>query len=455
VLDEAIRELTATLEELRVAEEELRQQNETLRESQESLGGERERYRSLFNFAPDAYLVTDLDGTIEEANAAAGDLLGRVPHHLHGKPLSVMIPPERHRDFRNLMLGLASEAATTTWEFEVAGPRSAPVPVEGRVQAFTHEGRVALRWLLRDLTERRSAQEALRRANADLEARVAERTAALLAANETLLAREREREALVAELRASEVRLTEQKRELARSNDDLRDFAYVASHDLKEPLRGISNYAGFLLDDCGEAIGPAGREKLEVMQRLAKRLHDLLDSLLEYSRAGRMDLCWEQVPLGELVEEITDSLHPWLKEHNAEVRVGRLPTVSCDRARISEVLSNLIVNAVKYNEADCRTVDVQRLPAESPGFERIMVRDNGIGIDTRHAEAIFKMFRRLHPRDRFGGGTGAGLAIVRKIVERHGGRIWVDNIPGPGSTFQLELPASGRVGHRSVASTRA
>jgi PAS domain S-box-containing protein len=448
--DEALRELSATLQALQVAEEELRQQNDTLREAQFSLERERERYRSLFNFAPDAYIVTDQHGVVLEANAASAELLGVSARSLVGKPLSVAVVMEHRKDFRGRFHQVVGGNRVTGWEFEVVTPRG-PVPVEATVQPYAEpaeDQKLVLRWLLRDITERRRAQSDLRGANSglaaanrDLESRVAERTRELKEANQALLAEAERRELLVEELRASEGRLMERTRELGRSNQDLQDFAYVASHDLREPLRGISNYATFLLEDSGPRLGEEGREKLEVITRLCRRLHDLLESLLEYSRAGRMELHPEPVEASEVALEALDSLAPWFAENGAKVEVGRLPRVKADRARLGEVVSNLMVNAVKYNTAPEKMVWLDECAGAPPGFARLCVRDNGIGIEPRHAEAVFKMFRRLHPRDRFGGGTGAGLAIVRKIIERHGGKIWVESTPGKGSTFVLELPA--------------
>ncbi|WZO98100.1 ATP-binding protein [Isosphaeraceae bacterium EP7] len=236
--------------------------------------------------------------------------------------------------------------------------------------------------------------------------------------------------------------------ELARSNTDLDAFAYIASHDLKEPLRGIHNYATFLLEDYAEKLEPDGTAKLETLVRLSKRMEDLIESLLRYSRLGREELSVVPVDLNELVAEVLDSLQARLLGPDVEIRIPRpLPVVRCDRVGIGEVLSNLVANAIKYNLNRPAWVEIGYAepvrPAEGmptpPGELVLYVRDNGIGIPEKHALLIFRLFKRLHGRDKFGGGTGAGLTIAKKIVERHGGSIWVESGPEQGSTFYFTL----------------
>jgi signal transduction histidine kinase len=235
---------------------------------------------------------------------------------------------------------------------------------------------------------------------------------------------------------------------LRQSNADLEDFAHLVSHDLKEPLRGIMLTAKFTLDDHGDKLPPEGRAQLETLVRLPTRLAAMLDALLEYSRAWRADLGIQSVDLGRLVGETVDSLRPWLKEQSAEAAVVTpMPTVRCDPARASQIFGNLITNGVKYNRSEAKRVEVG-----ATGEGALFVRDNGIGIPPDKASHIFRMFRRLHAKDEFGGGTGSGLALAKKIVERHGGRIWVESRPGQGATFFFTLcPENGPVHSGSVA----
>jgi len=242
--------------------------------------------------------------------------------------------------------------------------------------------------------------------------------------------------------------------DLERSNKDLDDFAYIASHDLKEPLRGISNYATFLIEDYAEKLDDDGHEKLNTLRRLCERMDALITSLLHYSRVGRADLAVDETDLNPLVAEVVDSLRLTLEEKNVEVRIPQpLPTVTCDAVRVREVFHNLIANAVKYNNKTEKWIEIgheqtdrantpptsDAVPCNHDGLIVFYVKDNGIGIREKHLDAIFRIFKRLHGRDKFGGGTGAGLTFVKQIVERHGGRIWVESQQGEGSTFYFTL----------------
>ncbi|WP_216360343.1 ATP-binding protein [Deinococcus indicus] len=239
--------------------------------------------------------------------------------------------------------------------------------------------------------------------------------------------------------------------DLERSNADLDAFAYIASHDLKEPLRGLHNYSVFLLEAYEHQLDEDGAAKLRTLVRLTQRMDALIDSLLLYSRVGRMDLSFRATDLNELMREVLDVLSPRLEQLRVNVQVAPdLPTLTVDRVRTGEIFSNLITNAMKYNDKPQPAVQIGTLrpeeradlpvPAGVPDHATILfVSDNGIGIREKHFENIFRIFKRLHARDQFGGGTGAGLTIVRKIVERHGGQIWVNSEYGQGSVFYFTL----------------
>ena len=248
--------------------------------------------------------------------------------------------------------------------------------------------------------------------------------------------------------------LAQVNKELSRSNIELDAFAYIASHDLKEPLRGIYNYSSFLIEDYGEILGEDGSDKLNTLMRLTHRMEDLINSLLHYSRLGRAELNLKPVNLNNLLIGVLDVIKASARDTQVEFKIPQpLPTIDCDRTQVNELFTNLISNGIKYNQqthkiieigyldaADLSTDQLQPMPFEQNADKTIFyVRDNGIGIREKHLEAIFRIFKRLHGQKKFGGGTGAGLTIARKIVERHGGEIWVESVYQAGSTFYFTL----------------
>lgn len=248
--------------------------------------------------------------------------------------------------------------------------------------------------------------------------------------------------------------LAQVNKELSRSNVELDAFAYIASHDLKEPLRGIYNYSSFLIEDYGNLLDEAGIDKLNTLMRLTHRMEDLINSLLHYSRLGRAELQMRPVDLNDLVAGVLDVIQASARDTQVEYKIPRsLPTVNCDRTQVNELFTNLISNGIKYNQKAEKIIEIGYLDHDDPVFIQKMleypenspaktifyVRDNGIGIRERHLESIFRIFKRLHGQKKYGGGTGAGLTIAKKIVERHGGEIWVKSVYKEGSTFYFTL----------------
>ncbi|MFG3657322.1 ATP-binding protein [Streptomyces sp. NPDC047706] len=226
--------------------------------------------------------------------------------------------------------------------------------------------------------------------------------------------------------------------ELRTTNLDLDSFAHVAAHDLKEPLRGISNAATFAIEDA-TALDDATLRRLHTMRRLADRMDSLLNSLLHFARLGRAGLRVEEVDLGGVLDAALEVAGPRLEEERVTLRRGPLGRVTADPDRLHEILVNLLVNAAKYaRDGADRWVEVSAGPGEA-GETVIVVRDNGIGIAPEQQQEVFELFRRLHGATERGGGTGVGLAVVKRIVERHGGRMWLDSTPGRGTAFCFTL----------------
>jgi len=274
------------------------------------------------------------------------------------------------------------------------------------------------------------AAEMMRRAKDDLEIQVAQRTEELREANAHLSVELDER-------RRAEQRLARYTQELARSNADLEQFAYVASHDLQEPLRMVASftqllarrYRGKLDQDADEFIGYAVDG--------ANRMQRLINDLLAYSRVGTRGKPFAPTDSHVICRDARDNLAKAIEESGAVIFQGPLPVVVGDEVQLLQVFQNLIANAIKFRSAESPQIQVA---AERQGHEWVFaIKDNGIGIAPEHQERIFSIFQRLHHRSEYPG-TGIGLAICKKIVERHGGRIWVESHPGKGSTFYFSIP---------------
>ena len=226
--------------------------------------------------------------------------------------------------------------------------------------------------------------------------------------------------------------------ELERSNRELDSFAYAASHDLKEPLRGIHNFAEFLQAEDGARLTERGRQRLGTILRLSGRMDAMLESLLKYSRVGRNVLDLQTQAIAALVEQTVELIRQVNTDQNVLIDVqSPLPAICCDRVRVAMIFHNLIMNAIKYNDQPVKKVEVGCDTSVDPPV--FFVRDNGIGIEPSYHQLIFQLFRRLHGREEYGGGSGAGLTIVKKAIDRHGGSIWVESLAGAGSTFYFTL----------------
>lgn len=243
-------------------------------------------------------------------------------------------------------------------------------------------------------------------------------------------------------LNAASADLERQAQELARSNRDLEQFAYVASHDLQEPLRKVSSFCQLLQKRYSDQLDERANEYIDYAVDGAKRMQDLINDLLAFSRVGRTTEAFEPVDLGAVVDDVIDALAPAIEDADAAVTVGELPVVSGDRRLLGATMQNLISNALKFRREEPPKVDITAtLCAGADGDEWVIsVTDNGIGIDPDYDEQIFVIFKRLHSKAEYSG-TGIGLALAKKIAEFHGGRIWLEPTPPPGATFKLALPA--------------
>jgi PAS domain S-box-containing protein len=413
------------------------------------------RYRTLLEQIPAVTFSAALDGGSNElyVSPQIEALLGFSQKEWLANPVlwyMQLHPDDRERwqaEFaRTVAMGADFRAE---YRFLARDGREVWVHGEARL-ARDQDGRALfIQGIAFDITDIKRAEAVLVQARADLEMKVQERTAAFARANQALQAEIGERQRAEEQLHSLASELQTSNAQLTRSNQELDDFAYIASHDLKEPLRGIANYATFLIEDYADKLDDDGRAKLHTLQRLAARLDTLLDSLLEFSRVGRVELAFRETDLNDLVAQVVDSLRITLQQRGIDVRIPQpLPSVQCDRVRMAEVFRNLITNAMKYNDKEQPWIEIGSQSSDEPDGRSLTtcyVRDNGIGIAAKHFEGIFRIFRRLHGRDKFGGGTGAGLTIVKKIVERHGGRVWVESVCQEGTTFYFTIPQPGEL----------
>jgi light-regulated signal transduction histidine kinase (bacteriophytochrome) len=231
----------------------------------------------------------------------------------------------------------------------------------------------------------------------------------------------------------------ERNNRLKERNKDLEQFAYVASHDLQEPLRMVSSFLQLLERRFGTDLDPTAQEYIHYAVDGAQRMQGLIRDLLSYSRIGTHGRPLEPTSSEEAFETAMQDLRVAIEEADAHVTRDALPVVCGDRAQLAQLFQNLLSNAIKFRGKGPAEVHISAEPAGTHWEFR--VRDRGIGIAPEHAERIFQIFQRLHTRDDYEG-TGIGLAICKKIVERHGGRIWVESEPGQGTTFHFTLPAA-------------
>jgi two-component system, LuxR family, sensor kinase FixL len=358
--------------------------------------------QTLIENIPDGLVTIDIGGTMLRVNRPAERMFGYAAEELVGRNVS-MLMPEPHHDAHDGYLAAfcrtGKGSLVTGAGREVTGLRKdgSVFAVDLSVSQMWVGGQRIFAGLMRDISARK-AMERDKQQFAD---------------------------------------------DLARSNQELDDFAYIASHDLKEPLRGVANNANFLKEDYQDLLDERGVKRVARMVFLCQRLERLVDDLLYFSRLGRQKLAVQPTNLNEVIKDI----QLMLREQDAEIVIERpLPTIVCDLPRVTEVFRNLISNAIKYNKAKRKRVEVGYSAEEGDDPDArpelvFHVRDNGIGIPREFHREVFRIFKRLNEEDDSVRGTGVGLTFVQKIVERHRGRIWLESQVGVGTTFYFTLNA--------------
>ncbi|TFW23574.1 PAS domain S-box protein [Massilia arenosa] len=358
-----------------------------------------ERMRAVFETAVDAIITIDERGMVERMNPAAQRIFGWTEAEVSGKNIKMLMPSpdrERHDGYLHHYISTGEKRIIGKGR-EVKGLRKdgTVFPMDLAVAEMHISGKRMFTGLVRDITERKQAEE---------------RNAALLA-------------------------------ELTSANEELTNFAYVVSHDLKAPLRAIGSLADWLATDYADKFNDEGKEHMRLLINRVHRMAALIDGILQYSRVGRVREAGAAIDLNRVLAEVVDLLAP---PPHIQVRVqADLPTVTAEPTRIHQLFHNLLSNAIKYMDKPEGEVDVT---FEDAGAEwHFQVRDNGPGIEARHFERIFQLFQTLAPRDRVES-TGVGLALVKKIVEMYGGRVWVESVVRQGTAFHFTLPKTQPTG---------
>ncbi|MEP6572887.1 MAG: PAS domain S-box protein [Gemmatimonadota bacterium] len=386
------------------------------------------QFAAIVASSDDAIISKLTDGTILTWNAGAERIFGYTAEEMVGLTVFQLIPDELHAEEHDILRRVSSGEPVQHYETTRRRKDGALIDISLSVSPIRDESGqvIGASAIKRDITGQKRLERELRLANETLEERVAERTASLAA----------------------------HARELGRSNAELEQFAYVASHDLQEPLRMVINFSELLAHRYRGRLGPDADEFISHALGGAQRMRTLITGLLEYSRTRTQPLALVPTSLTHVALEIRNVLQPVIQESGASVTIDPLPTVEADPVQMAQLLQNLITNALKFRGAEPPRIHIWQVAPKGEARERaeevrIGISDNGIGVPPEYAEKIFGMFQRLHGRDVYPG-TGIGLAVCRQIVERHGGRIWVEAVEGGGSAFFFTLQSGGPPGLRAT-----
>jgi two-component system sensor kinase FixL len=355
--------------------------------------------RAVVNNVLDGLITIDEKGNIESFNPACERIFGYKALEVMGKNIKILMPEPYHSGHDGylthyLATGEPKIIGTAGREVKARRKDGSIFPMDLSVSAFQYDGARHFSGIIRDITERKEA----------------------------------------------EVQRKRYMQELERSNQELDDFAYIASHDLKEPLRGLFNNSRFLQEDYADKLDSEGVKRLQRLGYLSQRMEQLVNDLLYFSRLGRQELAIRPTNLNAMIHDIASLMETTLKEEHARITIPLpLPEIVCDQPRITEVFRNLITNAVKYNDSDTKIIEIGYREHMGTDNNVFYVKDNGIGIAPEFHEEIFRIFRRLSGDKDGKSGTGVGLTFVRKIIERHGGKIWLESTPGKGSAFYFTI----------------
>jgi len=398
-------DIKTLVEELGRYQIELEIQNEELRMAQEELETSRRKYADLYDFAPVGYFTFDAKGLIKEVNLTGIEMLGQNRSLLINKPFPLFLVSDDRNIFHVHLRNVMKSPDRQTCEIRLIGKKGSQVYVrmESIATAKGEDGAVYCRSAVSDLAAQKKAEEQISKLNMQLKQKIGQ---------------------------------------LEISNKDWEMFSHAVSHELRTPLFSIDGFSRMTLKKYADRLDVKGREYLTTIMEAAKQMGHLLDDLSAFSRASAIEIMAkpDRVNMKEIARRAYEELKPVIGSRNVRLEMKSLPFCHGDLSLLKQVFANLLSNAIKFTEPkEIALLEVGSV--ENEDEIEFYVKDNGVGFDMEHRDKLFNIFQRLHSPDDFKG-TGAGLAIVRMIVEKHGGRVRAESETGTGATFYFTLPAN-------------